>query len=353
MGRVNSRWLVGILGATVGLSAPARAEGFTADGHLSSDVGYDSNVYRNFDGQPGEPVVADGLLQLGGELSATDRPARNQQTEVEAEAGARLFFAQSPEDTLVGQLALTHSIAFSRRLTLRVDGEGKDKWVQNGDRAYADFGGGVGLDFRLLRKLDATLRAGFRAFDYFPDTDYSEAGPALSAELRAEPWRKQSLVLGYRLFPQTYRGPQDFPDGSSQGHRFDWYHVASAGYAWRGPVVLSLTYFFIDDRSDSYGESLVRHRVEGLCGALLPGELYLVATGALQLTRYPDGLYLSPELLLLEDDDDLDELSVKLSRDLGRGFEVELRGGYYWNDLLQNGLTYERAVVTLGLAYRH
>jgi hypothetical protein len=118
-------------------------------------------------------------------------------------------------------------------------------------------------------------------------------------------------------------------------------------------VVLSATYSFIYDNSNAYGESLLRHRVEVLAGFSLPWELYLVATGALQFTSFPGGLYLSPELLLLEDDDDLDEISVKISRDLGKGFGLEARYGYYRNDLQQNGLTYERQVAYVGVVYRH
>ncbi len=341
--------------ALCGLGGRADAGGISIEGNASSDFGWDSNVYRNFDGQAGEPVVADGLLQVGSDFELRTTGSSGQRTEVEGQFGARLFDVQSPEDMLVGQLAASHDVSLSRALTLRLDAEGKDKWVANDDRAYADWGGGLGLDWRPARRLDAALRAGWRTFDYFPDSDFTEAGPALSAELSGSPARKQLLFASYRLFPQLYRGPELTAagvDAAPDARRFDWYHVASVGYSLRGPVVLSLTYRFVDDRSDAFGESFVRNRVEGLFGWILPGDIYLAATGALQITSYPDGLYLSPQLLLLEDDDDLNEVSVKLSRDLGGGFSLEARAGYYWNDFLQNGLTYERALVFGGIAYR-
>jgi hypothetical protein len=324
-------------------------------------VGYDSNVYRNFEDVPYDPalpgngeIIGDGFLQLGGDLDLVGRPWTHQQTELMAQVGARLFAEQSPEDTLVSQLALTHDIGLTRKLTLRFDASGKDKWVDNDDRAYADYGGGVGLSIGPYFRTRLDLRAGYRQFDYFPDTDFSEQGPVFSAALVTSPWRKQTIFASYRLFPQYYQGPQVYyPDGSSSGQRFDWYHVASAGYSYRGPVVLSATYSFLYDNSNSYGETFLRHRIEVLAGLVLPWELYVVATGALQFTSFPDGLYLSPELLLLEDDDDLDEISVKISRDLGKGFGVEARYGYYRNDLQQNGLTYERQVAYLGVVYRH
>ena len=333
------------------ISLQARA--WTAEEQLSLVSGYDSNVYRNFEGIPGEPVLGDGFLQLGADLDAYGTPWSHQQSELVAQLGARLFAVQSPEDTGVGQLTLTHSIGFNRWLALRLDGSGKDKWVANDDRAYKDLGAGATAVLGPLARTRLELRVGYRSFDYLPDPDFSEWGPALGAALISTPWRKQTLFADYRLFPQRYQGARIVPDGSTDGQRFDWYHVASVGYSLHRPFVLSATYSFIDDRSDSYGESFLRHRLELLVGVALPWELYLVGIGALQLTSYPDGLYLSPQILLLEDDDDLDEISVKLSRDLGHGLSLEARYGYYQNDLLQNGLAYRRHVVYLGLAYRH
>jgi hypothetical protein len=343
------------------LAPPAWATPWSLEGHAAADVGYDSNVYRNFEDVTYDPslpgngeIIGDGFLQLDGDLDLVGRPWAHQQTELTAQLGSRLFLTQSPEDTVVGQATLTHNIALTRKLVLRFDASGKDKWVDDDDRAYADYGGGVGLSIGPFWRTRLDLRAGYLAFDYFPDSDFSEQGPVFSATVISSPWRKQTIFAGYRLLPQFYQGPQIYyPDGTTSGQRFDWYHVVSAGYSWQGPVVLSATYSFIYDNSNAYGESLLRHRVEVLAGFSLPWELYLVATGALQFTSFPGGLYLSPELLLLEDDDDLDEISVKISRDLGKGFGLEARYGYYRNDLQQNGLTYERQVAYVGVVYRH
>ncbi len=340
--------------------APAAAEAVQIDGRVETDTGYDSNVFRDFEGDPAAPVLGDGFVQADGHLDLLARPSSRQRTELLADLGARLFATQSPADTAVGQGTLTHAFGLSPKLVLRLDLDGKDKWAGpagdwpgDDNRTYADYGGGATLAIGPYWKTRLELRAGYRAFDYFSDTDFSEQGPALSADLIAAPWRRQRFVLGYRLFPQFYRGPQIAPDGTAYGSRFDWYHVASLDYTLTGPVVLTAGYSFVDDASNAYGESFLRHRLELLVGVVLPWEIYAVATGALQLTSYPDGLYLSPQILLLEDDDDLDELSVKLSRDVGKGFSVELRWGYYVNELFQNSLAYRRQVVYLGLAYRH
>ncbi|MHB8419250.1 MAG: hypothetical protein ACYDCL_14330 [Myxococcales bacterium] len=337
------------------------ASPWSVEGHLASDTGWDSNVYRNFEGSPYDPtlpgggaILGDGFLQVDGDLDVSGRPWEHQRTTLTAELGARFFANQGPEDEGVGQAELVHDIGLSRKLTLRLDASGKDKWVANDDRAFADYGAGVGLSLGPFWRTRLDIRGGYQAFDYFPDSDFSETGPSLSAIVTASPWRRQSIHAGYRLLPQFYQGPQNvLPSGATFGQRFDWYHVATAGYSLEAPFVLSVDYSFTDDRSDAYGESFLRHRVQILLGVALPWEIYLVATGALQITSYPDGLYLSPELLLLEDDDDLNDISIKVSRDLGKGFGLEVRYGYYRNDFQQNGLAYERQVAYLGVVYRH
>jgi hypothetical protein len=329
------------------------------ESHVASDSGWDTNVYRNFADSAsaslpgGGLVIGDGFLQIDGDLDVSGRPWSHQRTELTAELGARLFATQGPEDALVGQAMLVHDIALSRKIVLKFDASGKDKWVDDDDRAFANYGAGAGVSIGPWLRTRLDLRAGYQAFDYFPDTDFSEQGPSASATLVSNPWRKQYFHVGYRLMPQYYQGAQLLPSGAAVGQRFDWYHVATAGYALQAPFVLSLTYSFVDDQSDSYGESFLRHRVELLVGVLLPWGIYLVGGGALQITSYPDGLYLSPQLLLLEDDDDLNDVSVKVSKDIGKGFAVEARYGYYRNDFEQNGLAYERQVAYLGVVWRH
>lgn len=343
------------------LSGMAPAAPFQVEGHLATDTGYDSNVYRNFEGSGFDPtlpgngaVVGDAFLQLDGDLDVVGRFFAHQRTELSADVGARLFSDQGGEDAVAGSGSLVHEIALSRKVALRFDAEGKDKWVENDDRAFATWGANGGLSLGPFWRTRLDLRAGWQAFDYFPEPIFSEQGPSVAAILSARPFRRHTFFASYRLMPQTYVGPQQIlPSGQGVGQRFDWYHVASAGWALRGPVIAGVTYSFTDDRSDAYGESFLRHRLQLLAGFSLPWELTLVASAALQFTSYPDGLYLSPQILLLEDDDDLDSVTVKLSRDLGKGFDVEARVGYYRNDLFQNGLAYERAVAYVGACWRH
>ena len=76
-------------------------------------------------------------------------------------------------------------------------------------------------------------------------------------------------------------------------------------YSYRGPFQLTASYGYSEQLSNSYGESIQRHRLGVTAGFRLPWELTLLAAGTLQFTRFPDGVYLTEELQIAEDDGEL------------------------------------------------
>ena len=84
----------------------------------------------------------------------------------------------------------------------------------------------------------------------------------------------------------------------------------------------------------------------------LPLSLMLVGSGALQWTRYPAGIL--PTLLHPngEDDEAHNTVSLKVTKPLGGGWSVEVRGAIYQNYLQQDQTRYLRHLFTAGVAYR-
>jgi hypothetical protein len=82
----------------------------------------------------------------------------------------------------------------------------------------------------------------------------------------------------------------------------------------------------------------------------LPWELTVLAQVALQLTLLPDGVFLSPDLTVLEDGESSSAVTVKLVRALGAHVELDVRYAFYFDQLPTNGFVYQRHVVTLGVA---
>ena len=69
---------------------------------------------------------------------------------------------------------------------------------------------------------------------------------------------------------------------------------------------------------------MLRHRLTGNAGVRLPWQLTLLAQGSLGLTAYPDGIYLSPEIILVEEDEGQNSLSLKLARPVTQKVDAEL-----------------------------
>ena len=80
--------------------------------------------------------------------------------------------------------------------------------------------------------------------------------------------------------------------------------------------------------------------------------LLLLAQGALVLGRYPDGVFLSPDIILTEDEEAQNTLSLRLVRPVSRSVDLELSAALYGTRLPRNGLSYTRAVAGVGLSWR-
>ena len=102
----------------------------------------------------------------------------------------------------------------------------------------------------------------------------------------------------------------------------------------------------------SFAATVTAELLEEAAGVRLPWKVTLLAQGALGLSRYPDGIYLSPEIALLEEDEGQNSLSVKLARPVSEHLDAELTYGLYSTSLPRNDLSYRRQVVGLGLTWR-
>ncbi len=134
--------------------------------------------------------------------------------------------------------------------------------------------------------------------------------------------------------------------------REDLVFHAGATYAYRGPVQLSLTYGYTEQASGSFGESFSRHRLSWTAGVRFLKRFTALAQLAVQQSHYPDGVFLSPEIVLLEDDESHNSGTLKVSYTVSERLDVEARAALYQNRLPGNDLTYFREVVSLGVTAR-
>lgn len=318
-----------------------------------SGFGVDTNPQRNFV-TSGVTVPTDVfgslLVQLSGALD-TERLHLGGTLD----GGGRKFFVYSGEDTEIqsGSAALSYDI--TRFLALGVDGNARDR--RGAERDYSDLLGRGFIDFFPDRRLDARLHIGAHRFIYWDHFDYSFHAPQYGISARYRFDKRHSLSVYGDFEPRIFNSravsdPND-ADPPPLGIRKDSFFAVGFSYAYRGPFQLGAEYGFADSTSNSFGQSYLRHRLALSGGVRLPAGFLAMAQGVLSISQYPDGVYLSQDLLVLEDDENSSSLSLKVLHPLGKWWDVEARYGLYYARLPNNGLSYLRQVFTIGFALHY
>jgi hypothetical protein len=312
----------------------------------------DSNAPRDFRGAQGQTPEPDLALSL---LAAGEGRLTGEQLQLVAryELGGRKYLKYATEDVIIQAAAVEASVALGTQLGLGVEGRGKDR--RGGTRDYSDLGVDAFLEYVPDVRLALRVRAGAHRFVYRPDARANFGNPELGFLGRYRFNRRHALSVfgeyGARRFGVQAR-PRPEREEASLGRREDVALSAGASYTYRGPLALGLTYTFQELSSNSFGETVLRHRLSGSAGLRLPWSLTLLAQGALGLSRFPDGIFLSPEITLVEEDEGQNSLSLKLARPMSAHLDVELSYGLYGTSLPRNNLSYLRQVVGLGLTWR-
>lgn len=345
------RRLLFALGVVV-LAGGARAADVEGRLRVSGRLLVDGNAPRDFTVGRTSADTTDLVLSLlaSGEARCT---AERWQLVGRYDGGVRRYKDYGDEDALVQSAALEGSFALGTSLGLGVEARAKDR--RGDSRAYTDLGATAFLEYAPDARLSLRVRAGAHRFLYRPDFSASFGGPEGGFLARYRLDRRHALTLsgeygsrGYSTLARSL-APQE---PSLAPRRHDGTLLASVGYTYKGPVALSLAYAYLQTDSNSYGESVHRHRLSATAGVRLPWKWTLLAQGALGFNRYPDGVYLSPEIILLDDDEAQNLLSLRLVRPLNASVDLELSYAAYATGLPRNDLFYFRQVGGVGLTWR-
>ncbi len=344
------------LGLLLWATAAAGQQGET-ELHGSARVwagsGLDTNPRRDFTSKgvrPPTDVFGSLVGQLAGSLD-TERLHLSGNWE----GGGRKFLLYPSEDTEVQTAWASLAYDLTPYLGVGVEGTGRDR--RGAERDYSDLTGSALIDFFPDRHLDFRVHAGAHRFLFWDRFDYSFATASFGGDARYRFDKRHSLTVFGAYEPRKFNAQAavdpNQPDPVYPGVRKDSYFSVGAGYQYRGPWQLAADYAFTDSTSNSFGQSFRTHRLSLRGGVHLPFGFLALAQGVLQLVQYPDGVYLSPDLIVLEDDENSSSVSLKLLHPLGRHFEVDARYGFYFARLPNNGLNYLRHVVTVGLAFHY
>jgi hypothetical protein len=107
--------------------------------------------------------------------------------------------------------------------------------------------------------------------------------------------------------------------------------------------------------SNSYSQSLIRHRVLASATTELVDKLFGTVTATLQIDQYPDGVLIEKNIQRQEvttlEDENRSSLQIRIARELSPAWSAEARGAL-WRDFGNTGTTsFQRELIYGGLIY--
>lgn len=384
MRRAGVAGLVIAAGAAVALPSPAQAGPSTTAVTAEGGVEADSNVQRVETG-PGLMTsrVAAPVARLGAKLARSGRIAGGGYT-LALGTLARTVIAGgeqdlSPENVLLlsGDLRWLRPIG-GRPVAAGVELVAVDALALSdavGSRTFRTLGADGLLVLRGGDQRTLTFAFGGRNFEFKPDPDraYDWRGPTGSVRLDLTLWepaggtRSVELSALFGFEARAYNSdanasacPEDAPPskscfaGTSQ-QRNDRFQRAAIELTWTGRFVAAASYQLSVTDSNSYGQSIVRHRTTLSATTNLPWGLYGTVLATLQIDQYPDGLLVRRDVAAQPfttlDDENRSSVQARIARQVSKTWAVEGRGAIWRNLGGTLDTSFRRALLYVGAVY--
>jgi hypothetical protein len=377
-----------VAAALVGAN-PALAGADGAEVTLEAGSEYDSNVHHTevVDATT-DPVVASPLVRFGGRLRRAWRSGQNRRAALAAVVAAKLFAEAEGGSENVTALALdgTYDVGLpARRAVVTARGSYYDAFGvdalgegPNTARTFAVADGGGALTLAGPGSHRVSAHGGWRHFRYKPDHDFDWNGPTYGLRYATALWRDEAdgeadatsvdVVASYRLERRGFQGGA-FDNGCAEGtpvepacfvptglSRIDLLHAAAAEITYTGDRMYSGRYEVQVNDSNSFGQSLVRHRFELTLTSELPAEIFATAKLIIQYNTFLDELLLARDVSALTfvsiEDENRNALVLHAARDVTATWTVEARYALFTNEFATEEVKFRRQTGYLGLIYR-
>ncbi len=341
------------LGAT-----SSQAWDFKGDARVWLGLGVDSNPSRDFT-SPGTATPYDAF---GAAIVALSGVIGGERAQLYGayEFGGRKFLSFASQDTEVQSATLDGTLFLSQSLSAGATVRARDR--RGAEREYTDLAAEAYLEFTPDPSVSVRAHGGFHRFLYWNAFGSSYAAPSFGATAKYKFNKRHQVFLHGDAEPQKHNADACQLDPVDKmtcvveeppRARQDTFFSVGLGYTYRGPFLLTVQYSYLDLSSNSYGETFRRHRFAGNAGFRLPLDFTLLASAAVQIAQYPDGVCLSSCTISLQEDDENATMgSLKLVHPLGAHFDLDLRYAVYFNRLPTNNLSYLRMVGSLGASWR-
>ncbi len=365
---------------------------------VESGSEYDTNIHRFSEDQDRTGIVAAPLARLGARLRMRARVKPRHVVQAGVYGGAKLFASRESQDENL--VALSTDAAYQWRMperdaVLAAHGSYQDRFAYEPfglpdepvpQRNYSVARGAVALTLIGETGHRLTLSGGYRYSRYKLASDYNWHGDHYEARYQTSIWRQSDdsgedsaidLLFSYGIERRRYRGDalrnicpisasvDDMTDIAclrtvEDVGRSDFHHSASAEMVYTSGRIYSARYDILVNDSNSYGQSLRRHRVALAVTTELVRQIFATARVTLQLDSYPDALLLfreSPvpdtdEIIALEGEN-RNALSLHLARDVSDRWSVEARYALFSNAFGADAPRFQRQLYYLGAVYAY
>ncbi|MDX2093961.1 MAG: hypothetical protein SFX73_39370 [Kofleriaceae bacterium] len=369
------RGTLAALACTCGIAQASPSTVMTFEGGAEGD----SNVQRVETG-PGLETrrISAGVARMGGRL---ERRGALWGGALSMFGGFLTRVVANPDTSTENVLLLTGDARYLRPIKERsaslgigvVAADSRPLTDEIGARTFTNLGadGLLVLDGGADRHL--TLGFGIRDFTYKPNHDFDWTGPAASARLDYTLWEPsggtRSLELAtYAAFEaRSYDAtalssacmpdadPSDECSAGTSLQRRDRSTRIGAEVTYSGRIVAGAGYQLTVIDSNSYGQSLVRHKATLSATTSLPKGIFATGLATLQIDQYPDGLVIKTDNQRSEftniDDENRSSLQLRLGKPLSEAWSLEARAAI-WRNLGPDAETsFRRASIYAGAIY--
>lgn len=369
------------------VSAGANAEPAPSSQHyaLRAEVGseVDTNAHRRETVQgavdnTGAVVSPVGRVVVAGSLS--DVVGDGHQVALSATVAGKVFTntdARSENVAIVDGSALWRkalaprwALALSSAYYEAFQGDGPNFGIDRRD--FRSFTPTLRLARTFGDSVDAGVGGGYRLFVFKPDHSFDFQAPTAVLDARwaretadgAAEWDvsvrasyERRFYSGRQLVETTACTPQPCPPTTGLDLRRDHFLTSALDVSRTGRVLLGAGYGLFVNRSNSFGETVLRHFLTARFAAALPLELYLAARVEILVARYADPQFLAPGPMagspfVSIEDENRNSARVELSRNFGERLQLIARYTFYANELQRDtNVNYRRQTALLSLAF--
>jgi hypothetical protein len=373
---MRPRWRCAI--AAIAFAAPAAAEPWVVTAEGGAEL--DSNVQRVETG-PGLPTspVGSGVVRFGARLDGKGVLGRGSYafnvsdlTRIVSDVDVSV----ENVTVLAANLRYLHPIA-ERPVLLGASAQAIDALPisdNTGARTFRNLGADAMLVLRSEEERQLSLSFGVRDFAYKPDPDFDWSGPAANVRLDMVLWQPSSKTrslelvanLGFeaRTFDSIALANGCAPDAPADPictaptdlARRDRYQRLGVELTWVGRQVVAIGYQLALIDSNSFGQSLARHRVNLSATTALGAGIYGTLLAIVQADQYLDGLVVRRDLQSQQftniEDENRSSLQLRLARKVSSQWSIEMRAAI-WRNLVGGAmeLDFQRELIYAGLVY--